>query len=300
VPNSPQPVRSSRLARAAAVLVVLLVVAGIYYVVKTKHVPLIPQPTSCTAVADKQALPLTVSQAEIAATIAGVAARYDLPMRAVTIAYAAALQESKMANLNYGDRDSLGVFQQRPSMGWGTPQEIMNPVYASGRFFAALVTVPGYLRMPVYEAAQAVQRSADGYAYDQYATVGAQLASAFYGVDPHALSCYYASPTGKPRLAAAAAALTSAFGYLRSERAGDPALAIRVRRASLGWAVAAWLISHASSYGISNVRYLGYEWFATQASGNWVRQRARTSSSFPSSPVSVAQAPALATTVVFG
>lgn len=304
MPNSPQPVRSSRLARVAAALVVLLIMAGVYYVVKVKHVPLIPQPTSCTAVADRQALPLTVSQAGIAATIAAVAARHDLPIRAVTIAYAAALQESKMADLNYGDRDSLGVFQQRPSMGWGTPQEIMNPVYASGRFFAALVAVPGYLRMPVYEAAQAVQRSADGYAYDQYATVGAQLASAFYGVEPHALSCYYASPTGKPRLAAAAAALTSAFGYLRSDRADDPAMAIRVDRSSLGWAVAAWLISHASSYGISDVRYLGYEWFATQASGSWVRQRARSGSSSPSSlsssSRSVAQAPALATTVVFG
>jgi hypothetical protein len=313
VPNSPQPVRSSRLARAAAVLVVLLIVAGVYYVVRTKHVPLIPQPTSCTAVADEQALPLTVGQAGIAATIAGVAARHNLPTRAVTIAYAAALQESKLADLNYGDRDSLGVFQQRPSMGWGTPQEIMNPVYASSRFFAALVTVPGYLRMPVYEAAQAVQRSADGYAYDQYATVGAQLASAFYGIDPHALSCYYASPTGKPQLAAATAALTSTFGDLRSasaddpavagrrsDAAGDPAMAVRVQRASLGWAVAAWLVSHASSYGISNVRYLGYEWFATQASGNWVRQRAGTSSSTSSSSPSVAQAPALATTVVFG
>jgi hypothetical protein len=296
VPNSPQSGRSSRLARAAAATVVLLVAAGVYYVVRTKHVPLIPQPTSCTAVADKQAVPLTVSQAGIAATIAGVAARHDLPIRAVTIAYAAALQESKLANLNYGDQDSLGVFQQRPSMGWGTPQEIMNPVYATGRFFAALVATPGYLRMPVYQAAQAVQRSADGYAYDQYATVGAQLATAFYGMQPHALSCYYASPTGKPRLTAATSALTSAFGTLRSERVGDPAIGIRVQRASVGWAVAAWLISHASSYGISNVRYLGYEWFATQGSGNWVRQRAKAGSS----SLSAAQAPALATSVVFG
>lgn len=296
MPNTPQPVRSPRLARAAAVLVVLLIAAGVYFVVRTKHVPLIPQPTACTVLADKQELPLTIGQAGIAATIAGVAVRHGLPTRAVTIAYAAALQESKLTNLNYGDRDSLGVFQQRPSEGWGTPQEIMNPVYATGRFFAALVAVPGYLRMPVYQAAQAVQRSADGYAYDQYATVGAQLATAFYGVQPHALSCYYASPTGKPRLAAARSALTGAFGDLRSEQADDPAVAIRVRRPSLGWAVAAWLISHASSYGISNVRYMGYEWFATKGSGNWIRQRTRTGHA----SLSATQAPALATTVVFG
>jgi hypothetical protein len=296
VPNSPQPVRSTRLARVAAAVVVLLIAAGVYYVVRTKHVPLIPQPTSCTAVADKQALPLTVSQAGIAATIAAVAARHDLPTRAVTIAYAAALQESKLANLNYGTADSLGVFQQRPSEGWGTPQQIMNPVYATGRFFAALVAVPGYLRMPVYQAAQAVQRSADGYAYGQYATVGAQLATAFYGVQPHAFSCYYASPTGKPRIAAAQAALTSAFGALPSEQAGDPAVAIRVRRPSVGWAVAAWLISHASTFGIGNVRYLGYEWIATRSSGDWVRQQAGIGHSDPR----VVQAPALATSVVYG
>jgi hypothetical protein len=83
----------------------------------------------------------------------------------------------------------------------------------------------------------------------------------------------------------------------------------------VGWAVAAWLISHASSYGISNVRYLGYEWFATQGSGLWARQRAvsgghsaasgppaasgHSAASGPSA-ASVARAPAPPTTVVFG
>jgi hypothetical protein len=301
VPNSSQPVRSPWLARGAAALVVCLVIGGVIYLVRAKHVPLIPQPTACTAVAGKQPpLPLTVSQASIAATIAGVAEQRNLPTRAVTIAYAAALQESKMADLNYGDRDSLGVFQQRPSEGWGTPRQIMDPVYATGRFFEALVAVPGYLRMPVYAAAQAVQRSADGYAYGQYAMVAGQLASAFYGVDPHAFSCYYSSPTGKPRLAAANTALTSTFGDLRGERVGDPEMAIRVRRDREGWAVTAWLISHASSYGISYVRYLGYDWFATKGSGNWARQRHAAGSGNALATTSSARAQAAPTTVVFG
>jgi hypothetical protein len=276
VPNSSQPVRSSRLARVAAGLVVLVVVAGVAYLVRSRHMPLLPQPTSCTAVADRQQLPLTVGQADIAATIAGVAARRDLPTRAVTIAFAAALQESKLANLDYGDRDSVGVFQQRPSEGWGTPQQIENPIYASGRFFGALTSVPGYLHMPVYQAAQAVQHSADGYAYGQYAGVAGQLAGAFSGAFPHAFSCYYASSIGKPRLAAASGALTSAFGELGSTPVGDPAVAVRVGRTSEGWAVAAWLIAHASSYGISHVQYLGYEWSAGHGSANWVRERAPT------------------------
>jgi hypothetical protein len=292
VPNSSQPVRSPRLARSAAVLVVLLVVAGVVFLVKGKHVPLLPQPTSCTATAGKQQLPLTVSQADIAAIIAGVAARRDLPTKAVTIAYAAALQESKLSNLSYGDRDSVGVFQQRPSEGWGTTRQIENPVYATGRFFAALAAVPGYQRMPVYEAAQAVQHSADGYAYGQYATAGAELAEAFSGAQPHAFSCYYARPAGKPRLAAARRALISTFGDLNSQQVGDPAMAIRVVRPREGWALAAWLIANASSYGISDVRYLGYEWLYGHGSGNWIRERPRAGSRAP--------AQAAPATVVFG
>jgi hypothetical protein len=299
VPNSLQPARTHRLARGAAALVVLTVVAGVVYLLKTKHVPLIPQPTSCTAVADKQELPLTVPQAGIAATIAGVAAERGLPVRAVTIAYAAALQESKLTNLNYGDRDSVGVFQQRPSEGWGTRQEIMNPVYATSRFFEALQAVPGYQRMPVYAAAQAVQRSADGYAYGQYAIVAGQLASAFYGLQPHAFSCYYSGSVGKPRLSAAASALTSTFGALRSDRTGDPQMSVRVGRAREGWAVTAWLISHASSYGITNVRFLGYEWIASRGSGNWSLQPPARSKGKSAAP-SLARAQAAPTTVEFG
>jgi hypothetical protein len=271
VPNSPQPVRSSRRARIAAGVIVLTVVAGVTYLLTTKHSPLQPQqPTECAVAAGQDEVQLTVSQAAIAATIAGVAARRDLPVRAVAIAYATALQESKLTDLNYGDRDSVGVFQQRPSEGWGTTQEIENPVYASGRFFSALTAVPHYQRLPVYQAAQDVQHSADGTAYGQYATLGAQLAGAFYGAQPHALWCYYADPPGKARMAAAATALAGTFGPLRLSRLRDPAMVIRVRRPAAGWAVAGWLITHADSYGISDVRYRGYEWLRGHGTGKWV------------------------------
>jgi hypothetical protein len=263
--------RSPWLARIAAATVVVLVVVGVTYLLTVKHVPLMQEPTSCTVAAGRQELGLTVGQAAIAATIAGVAARRDLPVRAVTIAYAAALQESKLADLDYGDRDSVGVFQQRPSQGWGTPRQIENPVYASGRFFGALVEVPGYQRMPVYEAAQAVQRSADGYAYDQYAAVGEQLADAIYGATPHAFWCYYTQAVGKPRLAAANSALASTFGRLGSQRTPDPGVAVLVPHAWEGWAVAAWLISRAASYDIGDVRYQGYEWLRGHGSGTWQR-----------------------------
>jgi hypothetical protein len=288
VPSRSQPARSPRLARAAAAVIVVAVVVGITYLLTTRHSPLVSEPTACAVSAGRQDLELTVGQAGIAATIAGVAARRELPVRAVQIAYATALQESKLTNLDYGDRDSVGVFQQRPSEGWGTPRQIENPIYASGRFFAALAAVPGYQHLPVYEAAQDVQHSADGGAYGQYATVGAQLANAFYGTSPHAFWCYYSSPAGKPRLTAAAHALTSAFGQLPAAAGGDPAMAIQVPKARLGWAVAAWLISHAGTFGISNVRYRGYIWLRGKGAGKWVRRPAP------------ARAPAAPNAVVFG
>jgi hypothetical protein len=67
-----------------------------------------------------------------------------MPPRAVVVAYAAALQESHLHNLSYGDRDSVGVFQQRPSEGWGPARKLKDPVYASTRFFQALTSVPKY------------------------------------------------------------------------------------------------------------------------------------------------------------
>jgi hypothetical protein len=105
-----------------------------------------PRPTACLAGPGNQAFQLSVSQAGIAATIAGVASHRSMPVRAVAIAYATALQESKLANLNYGTMDSVGVFQQRPSQGWGTARQIENPVYATDRFFAA--DLPGRAGRP--------------------------------------------------------------------------------------------------------------------------------------------------------
>ena len=71
-----------------------------------------------------------------------------------------ALQESGLHNLSYGDRDSLGLFQQRPSQGWGTPAQIMSPRHAAAAFYRRLSRIAGWQAMPVTEAAQTVQHSA--------------------------------------------------------------------------------------------------------------------------------------------
>jgi hypothetical protein len=239
-----------------------------------------PPPPGCQAGTGVTAIPLATGQAGIAATIAGVAVRHRLPRQAVTIAFAAALQESQLENLHYGDRDSVGVFQQRPSQGWGTTAELEDPVYATTKFFAALVRVPGYTKMPVDQAAQDVQRSADGDAYEQWAGVATLLAGYFTGTTPGGVSCWY-TPAGKPDLAGALKQLEATFGPegtdgvlvgITTDRSAQKkkVAVVRVQRDG-AWTVAGWLVAHAQQYRISQIRYAGYVWDADNGSMGWQR-----------------------------
>lgn len=100
-----------------------------------------------------------------AAVIVAVGQQLHVPAQGQVVALAVALQESSLTNLDHGDRDSLGLFQQRPSQGWGTPAQIMNPTYAATQFYHHLLAVPGWQQMTVNDAAQAVQRSGAPTAY---------------------------------------------------------------------------------------------------------------------------------------
>ena len=86
--------------------------------------------------------------------ITAIAIRRGLPPRAATIAIATAIQESKVRNITYGDRDSLGLFQQRPSQGWGTPEQILNPEYSTNKFYDALVKVESAIPSSCARSAQ--------------------------------------------------------------------------------------------------------------------------------------------------
>jgi hypothetical protein len=274
-----------RVAIIGAALVLVLAAAG--YLIERGSRPASPPAAApgCQAGTGGQAISLDTSQAGIAATIAGVAARHRLPRQAVIIAYAAALQESQLQNLDYGDRDSVGVFQQRPSQGWGTTSEIENPIYATTRFFDALVRVRGYTRMPVDAAAQAVQHSADGDAYEQWATVAAQLAGYFTGSSPHGVSCWY-TPPPQADLAEAVRSLSETFGPpgreavvvgITTDRSAqkDGSVAVVHAQQDMAWAVAGWLVANAQAYGISEVRYAGYEWQAADGSMGWQQGSAK-------------------------
>ncbi|CAM5465286.1 hypothetical protein GCM10010345_13980 [Streptomyces canarius] len=93
-----------------------------------------------------------------AKTIQATGVAMKVPARGQVVALATALRESGLRNLTYGDRDSLGLFQQRPSQGWGTAQDVRDPGHASTKFYEALLESPGWQSMTVAQAAQAVQK----------------------------------------------------------------------------------------------------------------------------------------------
>jgi hypothetical protein len=107
-----------------------------------------------------------------ATTIVQVGVALGIPERGEVIALATAMQESQLYNLAYlganNDHDSLGLFQQRPSMGWGTAAQVTDPIYSATAFYLALQRVPGWMSMAVTDAAQSVQRSGTPYAYSQW------------------------------------------------------------------------------------------------------------------------------------
>ncbi len=166
-----------------------LVVVGVVNLLRDK--PLVPFLASdlCTAEVDGHTVTLDPEQAEHAGLITAIGVSRGLPARAASIALATAYQESDLRNLDSGDRDSLGLFQQRPSQGWGTEEQVQDPVYATNAFYDALVKVDGYESMEITVAAQEVQRSGFPDAYADHEKDARALASALTGNSRAAFSC---------------------------------------------------------------------------------------------------------------
>ena len=276
--------------RPLIVLGVIIVIAGLIavgayaaYNAYGRYVQRLLTVPGCQAGTGPNAIGLDFGQAADAAIIAGVAAREHLPRKALTVAYATAWQESKLENLPYGDRDSVGIFQQRPSEGWGSKAQLEDPAYAARAFFGALVKIHNYAKLPVDVAAQDVQHSADGAAYEQYAQSGAALAADLTAA-PHAVTCWYDPATqaasegvsAKLNLRAALSGFADAFGRPREDgvvrsvsvaRSGGSA--VITAAGGDGWTAANWLVANASSYGITQVSYGGYQWTAGLNETSW-------------------------------
>ena len=205
-----------------------------------------------------QAYEMTPEQADNAATIAGVGLKLGMPAHAVTVAIATALQESGLRNLAFGDRDSIGLFQQRPSQGWGTATEIADPVYAATAFYQRLRQQPNWMALEVTEAAQLVQRSAAPSAYAQWEPRARVTAAALTGDADASLSCHDLR-LGPP----SAGVVTVARRELGTATLSGPQSAAR------GRALANWLVAHSARLAIDRVTVDGNTWAAE--SGEWAR-----------------------------
>jgi hypothetical protein len=247
---------------------------------------------------DQATYEFTPEQAVNAATIAAVGTGRGMPERAVTIALATALQESALRNIDHGDRDSLGLFQQRPSQGWGTPKEILDPTYAANIFYEHLAKVPDYTKLPLTVAAQKVQRSGFPTAYAKHEPDATLLAAALTGQSPATLTC-----AGRPAATQAAGtdavrtALVRDFGQdvlrpasaevgaeatptptpsgsgsgrtvtlpVTDETGSGSGRGLRQR----GWQLAHWAVANASALHIERVTYAGRQWTAGNTDSQW-------------------------------
>jgi hypothetical protein len=205
---------------------------------------------------------LSLEQAQNAAIISAVAFKDQMPDHAVTVALAAALQESKLRNLPYGDRDSLGLFQQRPSEGWGTQTQLLDPSYAASAFYGRLAQISGWQTMPVSEAAQAVQLSAAGTAYAAWEDEARALAVALTGEAAAGLTCHLNGFGG-------AAPAPNALAQAMTVEMGANLMGVPVT-AKTGWQAASWAVAHAYTYHLRSVSFAGQTW---SSSGKWSPDR---------------------------
>ncbi|VTR78078.1 hypothetical protein [Cellulomonas hominis] len=279
MPRPPRPPRrstASRLGCAALTAVVVLAgaVGGVVWFLDGSS-PAAASRT-CTASADGTAWELSADQADNAALIAATSMHRGLPARAATIGLATALQESRLINIDYGDRDSIGLFQQRPSQGWGTVEQIMDPLYSTTRFYDGLVRVPGYADLPVTEAAQAVQRSGFPDAYAQHEGRSRAWASALTGWSAAALDCDLDPATGPADADAVSARVQRDFAgtvtaAVDASAAQGDGLVVALDAAALtgasggdpvrsGWAVAQWAVAAAEALDVVAVDVAGSRW----------------------------------------
>ena len=201
------------------------------------------------------------SQASVAATMVGAVTRFSpaLPERAAVLVLAAGLQESKLRNLGpgEGDRDSVGVLQQRPSQGWGggDPAKLNDVFEATTEFLNHLIKVHNWQQLPLAEAVQAVQISADGSAYAPHEAEAQALADALMGQVPAAINCQFDSPTTVSSTSTVAQQLSKDLPVnAPTTTAGE------VRVAGAHWQTTAWLVANADRLGIDRVAYDHRTW----------------------------------------
>ena len=225
----------------------------------------------------------SVNQAASMGQIAGVDP-------SATAAIATAMQESRLTNLDYGDLDSLGLFQQRPSQGWGTAEQVSDMTYATNIFYDHLLQVPDWETIPVEDAAQEVQRSGYPELYAAWDAMARAWASGLTGERSAGVTCAL-----EPATSSDADGLVAAIGGTlpnvnvsvvppngktgtnngAATNTASTTLTITLpdglsadNRTRLCWQTAGWLVTHARQYGIDALHADGMDW--NRKAGTWI------------------------------
>ncbi|MGE9809136.1 hypothetical protein [Janibacter sp. G1551] len=264
--ESSRPHRARRWLAVLATLAVVAALGGAGWIWGRDQLTALATPR-CQATATGESVTFSPEQMHHAATITAIAMKRGLPARAATIALATAIQESKLRNITYGDRDSLGLFQQRPSQGWGTQDELLDPVFATNAFYDALVKVDGYETMEITKIAQEVQKSAYPEAYADHELEGRLLASAISGHSPGGLGCRLDDPEGRTDTKALQEALQTEVGVAGSAE-GDT-LVVTADSELVAWRVGAWAVAQAKAHAITSVSVGTHTWTRTRDASGW-------------------------------
>ncbi|MFW5468720.1 hypothetical protein ACOCJ4_01600 [Knoellia sp. CPCC 206435] len=228
----------------------------------------------CQATAGGTSVDFDPDQMSNAATITALALRRGLPARAATIALATAIQESKLRNIRYGDRDSVGLFQQRPSQGWGTVEQILDPEYSTDKFYDALVKVDGWESGTITVVAQKVQRSAYPEAYADHEQEGRILASALAGHSPRGIGCRLDDAEREADVPMIGRLVDSEYGL--EATAGKGTLTVAAPSDRLAASIASWSVAKAVDTGITGVTIGDRRWSRSRDSSSWSWQETDT------------------------
>jgi hypothetical protein len=222
----------------------------------------------CTITASGMTETFDPDQTSNAALIAALSVKRQMPPRAATIALTTAFQESKIRNLRYGDRDSLGLFQQRPSQGWGTEKQILDMVHATNAFYDALEKYKGYETADITKIAQRVQKSGFPEAYRDHEGQGRVLASTLTGHSAAGVTCRLDAVKASVSPARVIGDLSEQMG-VTSARPGNGAVTVSAGNATIAWAVAHWSVARAEMYGLTSVSVGERTWDRTRGDEGW-------------------------------
>lgn len=279
--EEPRRTKNFRSSLVVSFVAAAVVIALCFAVWNSFPVSNLLRPDRCTATAKGESYVLAPDQTQNAALMTRIAQQRGMPARAATIAIATGFQESKLRNIDYGDRDSLGLFQQRPSQGWGTEKQIMEPVYSINKFYDGLAKIKGYETMEITKAAQKVQRSGFPEAYADHEPEGRAYASALSGYSPRAMTCRLkplpAAQLQDPNKSADMVnnGMTSAFDVTPTVTGSSITIPLEAADLSgspkMGWAMAHYALAHAQTWQIASITVDGYRWTRKDSQDGWVK-----------------------------